>query len=219
MGGGSVGGSSGTGSTGGGVRTGGGFGRRRAKTGSGDGSGSGSDLFVPGSDGNLSWNGTKPIAGKPILLYVFDGHIYDGSAFDYSKRLETELFKHKDVIQAARDFICEKVCIGDHEFLRKVKGREPVTEYLATTFEKPESRKVKLLFLDATGKAIAAFDDPKALKEGVPALLAQLREAAKVNAQRLAELPDAGTPADAADAKDGVGSAPVAPAKEPRADG
>lgn len=171
------------------MRTGGGgFGRRRASnTGSGDGGGE-ADLFTPGQDGNLSWNGTQPIGSKPLLVYVFNGHVYDGSLFDYSKRLETELLKNPEVIKEARDFVCEKVCIGDHEFLRKVKGREPITAYLAGNFAKPEQRKVQLFFLDSTGSLISVFNDPKAIKEGSPALLREMRKAKEVNAKRLAEL-------------------------------
>ena len=185
---------------------GGGYGRRRpSSTGSGDGGGSGSDLFTPGQDGNLAWNGTQPIGSKPILVYVFNGHIYDGSLFDYSKRLETELLKNPEVIKEARDFICEKVCIGDHELLRKVKGREAVTAYLAAHYAKPEQRKVQLFFLDSTGALISVFNDPKAMKEGAPALLREMRKAKEANVKRLAELA-AKKPADGAPP-----SAPAAP--------
>ncbi len=167
---------------------GGGFGRRKpSSTGSGDGGGSG-DLFTPGQDGNLSWNGTQPIANKPILVYVFDGHIYDGSVFDFSKRIETELLKDPQVIKEARDFVCEKVCVGDHEFLRKVKGREALTAYLTANLAKPEQRKVQLFFLDSTGQWISTFNDPKAIKEGAPALLREMRKAKEENAKRLAAL-------------------------------
>ncbi|MBM4015013.1 MAG: hypothetical protein FJ293_08625 [Planctomycetes bacterium] len=195
--------SGGTGSvgTGGGIRGGGGgMRKRRSSTGSGDGSGSGADAFTPGSDGNFAWNGTTPINGKPILVYVFDGHIYEGTNYDYSDKLENALFKDKEVVKESRDFICEKVCIGDHEILRKLKGREPVTEFFAKTMAKPEQRKVQLLFLDSTGQLIATFTDPKAIKEGVPALVKAMRAAKEENAKRLAANPVA--PAKDAPAKD-----------------
>jgi hypothetical protein len=179
---------------------GGGMRRRRSTTGSGDGSGSGADAFTPGSDGNLTWNGTTPINGKPILVYVFNGHIYEGTNYDYSDTLENTLFKDKEVVKESRDFVCEKVCIGDHELLRKVKGREPVTEFFAKTMAKPEQRKVQLLFLDSTGQWIASFTDPKAIKEGVPALLKAMRAAKEENAKRLAAKP-VDPPKDAAPAK------------------
>ncbi|MSR45601.1 MAG: hypothetical protein EXS13_00775 [Planctomycetes bacterium] len=165
----------------------------------------GGDFFTPGQDGSLTWNGTNPIGSKPILIYVFNGHIYEGTHFDYSRTLETTLFKDKDVIKESRDFVCEKVCIDDHEFLRKIKGREQVTAFLAKAMEKPEQRKVQLLFVDSTGQLIANFTDPKAIKEGAPALLKALRAAKEENAKRLT----------AAASKPAVGPAgePAAPAK------
>ncbi len=94
------------------------------------------------------------------------------------------MLKNKEIIKEAREFVCEKVCLSDHEFLRKVKGREPVNTYLLANMEKGEQRKVQVLFLDADGKPIATFTDPKALKEGVPALLREMRKAKEENAKR-----------------------------------
>lgn len=177
------------------MRGGGGLGRRRPSTGGGDGGGTAADLFTPGQDGNFNWNSTSPIGAKPILLYVFNGHIYEGSAFDYSKSLELGLFKDKEIVKEARDFTCEKICLSDHEFLRKVKGREPVTDFLTRTMEKADKRKVSLLFLDSSGFPIATFTDPKAIKEGSPALLKAMRAAKEENSKRLAAA--AAKPADA----------------------
>src|SRR5262245_43336089 len=167
------------------MRGGGGLGKRRPTTGSGDG-GSAADFFTPGQDGNFNWNSTTPIGSKPILLYVFNGHIWEGSAFDYSKSLELGLFKDKEVVKEAREFTCEKICLSDHEFLRKVKGREPVSDFLVRAMEKAEKRKVSLLFLDSAGFPIATFTDPKAIKEGSPALLKAMRAAKEENLKRLA---------------------------------
>ena len=100
--------------------------------------------------------------------------------------LETSLFKDKEVVKEARDFICEKVCIADHEFLRKAKGRERIGEFLARTRTKQETRKVELLFLDSTGALLSTFNDPKAIKEGAPALLKALRAAKEENSKRIA---------------------------------
>jgi hypothetical protein len=168
------------------MRGGGGLGRKRPTTGGGDGGGTAADLFTPGQDGNFNWNSTTPIGSKPILLYVFNGHIYEGSVFEYSKSLELGLFKDKEIVKEARDFTCEKICLSDHEFLRKVKGREPVTDFLARTMEKADKRKVSLLFLDSSGFPIANFTDPKAIKEGSPALLKAMRAAKEENSKRLA---------------------------------
>lgn len=186
--------------------------KRRPTTGGGDGNGSGTENFTPGQDGSLTWNGTQPINGKPILVYVFNGHIYEGTQFDYSNTLETVLFKDKDVIKEAREFICEKVCVGDHELLRKVKGREAIADYFARNMAKPEQRKVQLLFLDATGAPISAFTDPKAIKEGAPALLKAMRAAREENAKRLALAAAKPAPAKPADAPaDAPAGAPANP--------
>jgi CDP-glycerol glycerophosphotransferase (TagB/SpsB family) len=167
------------------MRGGGGFGRRARTGGSGDGAG-GAEWFTPGQDGNFAWNTTQAIADRPILLYTFDGHIYEGKDFDYSKRMELELFLDKEIVKLARDFVCEKICISEHEFLRKVKGREPISAFLAANMEKPVQRKVQIAMLDSSGKLIAVFNDPKQLKEGAPALLRELKKAREENAKRLA---------------------------------
>jgi len=142
------------------------------------------EYFTPGQDGNLTWNTTQAIADRPILLYTFNGHVFDGKEFDYSRSVELELFKNKEVIKLAREFVCEKICVSDHEFLRQVKGREPVNAFLASSMEKPDQRKVRVTFLDRSGRLIATFDDPKALKDGAPALLRAMRAAAAENARR-----------------------------------
>jgi hypothetical protein len=162
---------------------GGGF-RRRPRTGGGDTTEVG-EYFTPGQDGNLAWNTTQPIVARPILLYIFDGHVFEGSNYDYSKTIELGMFKNKELIKESRDFVCEKICIDDHEFLRKVKGREPVNGFLAANMEKKEQRVVQLAFLDSSGRLISVFDDPKALKDGVPALRKAMRQAREENARRL----------------------------------
>jgi hypothetical protein len=89
-------------------------------------------------------------------------------------------------VKLMRDFVCEKVCVSDHEFLRKVKGREPISEFLTANMEKSSQRKVQLMLLDSKGKLIGTFDDPKALKEGAPALLRAAKKAREENSKRLA---------------------------------
>ena len=171
------------------MRGGGGFAKRRPSTTGGGGDGVVADAeekFTPGQDGSFAWNSTQPIEGRPILLYVFNGHKSEGREFDYSKSLETALFANKEVAKEARAFVCEKVCIEDHEFLRKVKGREPVTTFLTSTMEKAEQRKSSLLLLDANGALISSFDDPKSLKEGAAALMRDLKKAKAENSKRLA---------------------------------
>ncbi len=96
------------------------------------------------------------------------------------------MFKNKELIKEARGFVCEKICVADHEFLRKVKGREPVNAFLAASMEKNEQRKVQVMFLDSQGKLISVFSEPKSMKEGAPALLRELKKAREENARRLA---------------------------------
>jgi len=201
--GGSVGGSAGGASTGGGMRAGGGgFRRRSPSTGSnGDGSGSGA-WFIPGSDGNLQWNTTQPIGEKPILLYVFNGHIFEGPAYDYSANFELDLLAKKDdskeLLEEARAFVCEKVCLSDHEFLRQVKGREAVSEFLASKMGNLDQRKVHVLLLDSKGKLIQALDGKKPFKGGIPGLLKAMRAAREENARRLAAQPTDAEPVEPA---------------------
>jgi hypothetical protein len=168
---------------------GGGFSKRRGGTTSSDADGGpGSAGFVPGSDGNLMWNTTQPIGDRPILLYVFDGHVAEGSSFEYAKSVELAIFgskENKELLKEARGFVCEKICNSAHEFLRQVKGREPVSGFLAANMEKSDQRKVQVLFLDARGKLISTFTDPKAIKEGGAAFLREMKRAREENARRL----------------------------------
>lgn len=121
---------------------------------------------------------------KPVLVYVFDGHKFEGAGFDYSAQVERKLFAEKKVIRESRGFVCEKICTADEEFLRSVKGREPVLKYLKT-MKDAKQRAPHVALLDNKGKLIAKITDPKLLKKGAPALLKQMKKAKVENAKRL----------------------------------
>jgi hypothetical protein len=144
-------------------------------------------FFVPGQNGTLSWNTTAPIRQKPILLYVFDGHTLEGSNFEYSAIVENKAFKDEKVIREARGFICEKICTSDHEFLREVEGREPVTKFISTSLKDPKKRNAKVFLLDASGQLIASFEGEKFLKTSAPAMAKMLKKAKKENQGRIKE--------------------------------
>jgi len=82
--------------------------------------------FTPNQNGTLTWNTTQEIDRRPILLYVFDGHETTGAGYALSRLLELEVMKDKDVVLTAEDFVCEKTCLKEGDFLQILKGREPV---------------------------------------------------------------------------------------------
>ena len=146
----------------------------------------GTTEFAPGQNGTLTWNTTQAIDRRPILVYVFDGHSPSGDNFDYSKLIEQEFLKDKDVVKVADDFVCEKLCIKETDFLQPVKGREPVQEWLAANMKEPAQRKAKLLVLDANGALLRSFD-AKELKSAKPALVVrELKKAQKTNEEHVA---------------------------------
>lgn len=142
------------------------------------------EAFTPGQVGRLAWNDSQPIDGRPILLYVFNGHLFDGDDFDYSKELEQKLFDSKEVRRLASDFVCEKICLGAHEFLREVEGREAIHAFLSATMELPEQRKVGLYLLDSSGGLISSFT-AKEMRGGAPVLLREIRKATAENGRRV----------------------------------
>src|SRR5215813_4226972 len=87
--------------------------------------------FTPGQNGTLTWNTTQAIDQRPILLYVFDGHSPAGDDFNFSRMVETEFLKDKDVVDVADEFVCEKLCLKEADFLLTIKGREPVQKWLS----------------------------------------------------------------------------------------
>ena len=146
----------------------------------------GTTEFAPGQNGTLTWNTTQAIDHRPILVYVFDGHTPAGENFDYSKLIEQEFLKDKDVVKVADDFVCEKLCIKETDFLQPVKGREPVQEWLAANMKEPAQRKAKLVVLDANGALLRSFD-AKELKSAKPALVVrELKKAQKTNDEHVA---------------------------------
>jgi ribosomal protein L15 len=146
----------------------------------------GTTEFAPGQNGTLTWNTTQAIDRRPILVYVFDGHTPAGENFDYSKLIEQEFLKDKDVVKVADDFVCEKLCIKETDFLQPVKGREPVQEWLAANMKEPAQRKAKLVVLDANGALLRSFD-AKELKSAKPALVVrELKKAQKTNEEHVA---------------------------------
>jgi hypothetical protein len=144
------------------------------------------DAFTPGQNGTLTWNTTQEIDGRPILLYVLDGHSPSGLDYDFSRKLELELLKDKAVIREAEDFVCEKICVKEKDFLDVVKDREVVSSWLRENMAKPEQRRARLVLLDAKGGLLRSFDFKK-LKGAKPEWLVQeLRKAVKANGKSLA---------------------------------
>jgi hypothetical protein len=141
------------------------------------------ESFVPGQIGKLPWNDSRPVGDRPILLYVFNGHVFEGEDYEYSKELEQTLLRNEDVVELAGDFACEKVCIDSHAFLREVAGREAVTAYLSASMPRPEDRRVGLYFLDGRGELISKLTAAK-LRKGAPMLRQAMLQAKAENAQR-----------------------------------
>lgn len=142
--------------------------------------------FTPGQNGTLSWNTTEEIDRRPILVYVFDGHELSGTDYALSRLIEVDLLKDKAVISAAEDFVNEKTCFKEANFLQAVKGREPVQGWLAANFSKPEQRHTRLALLDSGGKLLRAFDEKELRRGGAPLLVRELKRAIKENDARLA---------------------------------
>ncbi len=150
------------------------------------------DAFTPGQNGTLTWNTTQDIEGRPILLYVLDAHSPTGTSYDFSRKLELEFLKDKTIVEAAEDFVCEKVCFKDQDFLGAVKGREPVQAWLAANLAKAEQRSARLVLLDSGGQLLRSIDW-KELANAKPAwLLRELKKALKTNQQHLAPGPRKG---------------------------
>lgn len=144
------------------------------------------EFFTPGQDGSFAWNTTAPIGKRPILVYVYDCQKSSGDGFDYSQSVERKIFSQQEIRKLSRDFVCEKICAGNDEFLRKVEGREAVSSYLSTMKE-PKDRVTHVAVLDPEGKLIAKFTEPKLLKKGAPAFLELLKGAQVEAARRKAE--------------------------------
>jgi len=162
--------------------------KRDGVTTNGDDSTDGASVatFTPGQNGTLTWNTTQAIDRRPILVYVFDGHAPSGENFEYSRNVELSFLKDKDVVAAADDFVCEKLCIKESDFLLTVPGREPVRDWLAANMKEPAQRKAKLLLLDANGALLRSFE-AKELRTAKPAQIArELKKAQKTNDEHLA---------------------------------
>jgi hypothetical protein len=153
----------------------------------GNGCGPGADAtFTPGQNGTLTWNTTQAIDRRPILLYVFDGHTTTGADYDFSRLLEQQFLKDKDVVEASDDFVCEKLCLKEADFLLTTLGREPVQKWLAANMNAPAQRKAELVLLDANGTLVRTLD-MKDLRTAKPTLVVrELKKAQKTNAERLA---------------------------------
>ena len=144
------------------------------------------DRFTPGQNGTLTWNTTQEIDRRPILLYVFNGHETTGAGYALSRLLELELMKDKDVIAAAEDFVCEKACLKEDDFLQILKGREPVQAWLAANMTKSEQRHTQFVLLDANGGVLRAFEEKELRNGGAALVLREMKKAVKENLARVA---------------------------------
>ena len=142
--------------------------------------------FVPGQTGQLSWNTTREVDGKPIFLYVYNCENRDGSNFDFSRVLERELLKDEKVVEMARSFVCEKTCHDGPNFLEKIPHREMMEDYI-TALSKQKKIDSHIAILDANGKVISTVFGTKQLKRlGVKGLSKMLRKAQSENEKRVA---------------------------------
>jgi hypothetical protein len=141
--------------------------------------------FTPGQNGTLTWNTTQEIDRRPILLYVFNGHETTGAGYALSRLLELEVMKDKEVVLTAEDFVCEKTCLKEGDFLQVLKGREPVQAWLAANMTKADQRRTQLVVLDANGGVLRAFDEKELRRGGATLVLRELKKAAKENVARV----------------------------------
>ncbi len=141
------------------------------------------DGFLPGETNSFAWNTTVPVEEKPILVYVFNGHVYEGSEFEYSSSLEQGAFADRKIRDLARNFICEKVCVADEELLREVAGRESVSTYLRSFSEKKEKPSAHVALLDSHGRRLGTLDD-RTIARGPGAVAKELKRCLQINAER-----------------------------------
>ncbi|MFH0944894.1 MAG: hypothetical protein V2A76_06820 [Planctomycetota bacterium] len=138
--------------------------------------------FIPGQDGNLYWNTSVLQQGRPVLVYLYNGHVISDDDCKRSRQFEKNCFPDEAVIKEARGFVCEKICFGCSEFSRKTQHREVIRDYLKRVVESG-SFESKIVLLDASGQTLAEFKDeaPSAKK-----LAAALKKAnpKKANAKK-----------------------------------
>ena len=143
--------------------------------------------FLPGSDGHFAWNTTRPIEERPVLVYLYDCGARDGDDFDYSRYAEERLFANQKVIEHSRGFVCEKICLGNHDWDAKVPGREAISHYLSTIEKQRDAKKLRpqLALLDAEGNPITTYGKLNDLRRGgVRRFLDRLQHAARRNESR-----------------------------------
>jgi hypothetical protein len=149
--------------------------------------------FVPGTEGMLAWNTTRPVGERPILVYLFNCEDRKGEGFDFARVFETQVLRDKTVLKLGRQFACERICYDSPYFLDKVKGREMMHPWLEDLAQKSQkSKKDKLVahvvFLDADGKLIDVLRGSKQLKsKGSKYLAHAMKKALKENEKRKAK--------------------------------
>ena len=119
--------------------------------------------FIPGTNGSFYWNTTVPVDEKPILVYLYNGHVVDDTNASFSKHVERECFRQKKIAEVARGFVCEKICFGCDEFFRWVTHRGALEPYLHK-LKKPDANVTSLVvLLDSSGSVIREFKKPPSI--------------------------------------------------------
>lgn len=99
-----------------------------------------------------------PEQGRPVLVYLYNGHSITDQDCKRSRQIEKNCFTDENVIGLAREFVCEKICFGCSEFGRQPAHRKAIQDYLervsrTATFES------KVVLLDPSGQTLAEFKD------------------------------------------------------------
>lgn len=143
------------------------------------------EWFAPGSDASLAWNGTGELKNRPILVYLFDGHVNKGSFFDFAKWTEMNIFRQRKVTEETRNFHCEKLCLRTDGLMRSVAHRPELKKFLSEV-EGMEPRRPMVALLDARGEVITTIDSRIPNHKW---FAKELAKAQKVNTERLAKAP------------------------------
>lgn len=114
-----------------------------------------------------------PAAGRPVLLYLYNGHEIEDENAARSRTLEKSVFTDRRVIEAARGFVCEKICFGCSELSLRYEHRQMLRDYLDRCEAAP-ARESHAVLLAPDGQVLEVLKEkPTAAK-----LVASLKRAA-----------------------------------------
>jgi hypothetical protein len=99
-------------------------------------------------------------------VYFFDCSKCKGDDYSFAHVAERNVMTNKKVIELSRNFICEKVCLGNHEWDTKLPGREVLNQYLANKEKARKDGKLtsQVVFLDHSGEMVSSIDHHKQLR-------------------------------------------------------